>query len=103
MGPNHAVVTACATDSRHWRFSALIEYGDVDVMVAGGADAQFANRELVDFLPFAPFQLHLMKLRKKALALGIKTETKGFVMGEGAGVVVLEEYEHAKNAAQNLR
>jgi 3-oxoacyl-[acyl-carrier-protein] synthase II len=102
QGPNHAVVTACATGVHAIGDAArIIKYGDADVMVAGGSEAPIT---LVGVAGFAA---------SKALSTGFNDrpiessrpwdkERDGFVIGEGAGVVVLEEYEHAKKRGAKI-
>ena len=95
-GPNHAVVTACSTGAHAiGDASRLIALGDADVMVAGGtgiADQPSGHGRL---LRFARVVDRLQRQSGKGLAPYDK-DRDGFVMGEGAGIVVLEEYEHTK-------
>lgn len=95
MGPNHAVVTACATGSHAIGDSArLIEYGDVDVMVAGGAESTVCEVGVGGFAALRALSTSFND-NPTAGSRPWDKDRDGFVMGEGAGVVVLEEYEHA--------
>ena len=95
-GPNHAVVTACSTGAHAiGDASRLIKYGDADVMVAGGAEAAICEIGIVGFNACKALSTKFGD-NPQGASRPYDTERDGFVMGEGAGVVVLEEYEHAK-------
>ncbi len=94
-GPNLAMVTACTTATHCIGESGrLIEYGDCDVMVAGGAEAVVTELAMGGFA-----QARALSTRNDDPATASRPwdrDRDGFVLGEGAGVLVLEEYEHAK-------
>jgi 3-oxoacyl-[acyl-carrier-protein] synthase II len=102
MGPNHAVVTACSTGAHSiGDAAAMIARDDADVMLAGGAEGAICPIGIAGFA------------QARALSTGFKAEPwrasrpydkdrDGFVMGEGAGVVVLEEYERARARGANI-
>ena len=101
-GPNHAVVTACATGVHAiGDATRLIMWGDADVMVAGGAEATVCELGIAGFCASRALSTSFNDRPREASRPWDK-DRDGFVMGEGAGVVVLEEYDHARRRGAKI-
>jgi 3-oxoacyl-[acyl-carrier-protein] synthase II len=100
-GPNFAIVTACTTGTHNiGDASRIIEYGDADVMIAGGAEMSSTNCGLGGFA--AARALSTRNDDPETASRPWDVDRDGFVLGDGAGVVVLEEYEHAKKRGATI-
>lgn len=100
-GPNMAIVTACATANHcmgeAWR---IIKFGDADVMLAGGSEACIVPVGIAGFA--AMRALSVRNDEPERASRPFDKDRDGFVMGEGAGVIILEEYEHAKKRGAKI-
>ena len=101
QGPNLAIVTACTTGLHNiGQAGRLIEYGDADVMIAGGAEATVSPLGIGGFA--AARALSVRNDSPQTASRPWDKDRDGFVLGEGAGVMVLEEYEHARKRGAKI-
>lgn len=100
-GPNFAVVSACTTGTHNIGNSArMIEYGDADIMIAGGSEMSTTNTSIAGFA--AARALSTRNDKPHEASRPWDKDRDGFVLGNGAGVLVLEEYQHAKKRGAKI-
>jgi 3-oxoacyl-[acyl-carrier-protein] synthase II len=100
-GPNDSAVTACATGAHAIINSArTIKLGEADIMIAGGAESALCRVGIAGFASMKALSTKFNDKPEEA-SRPWDAERDGFVMGEGAGILVLEEYEHAKKGGKN--
>ncbi|MEI6564365.1 MAG: beta-ketoacyl-ACP synthase II [bacterium] len=100
-GPNYCVVSACASGAHSIGEAARqIQYGDADIMVAGGAEAVVCPLGIAGFSSMKAMSTRNDDPTKASRPFDLDRD--GFVMGEGAGIIVLEEYEHAKKRGAKI-
>src|SRR6266566_3521993 len=101
-GPNHAVVTACSTGAHAIGDAArLVALGDAEVMLAGGAESPISRIGMAGFLACRALSTSFNDTPERA-SRPYDRDRDGFVMGEGAGIVVLETYDHAKRRGARI-
>ncbi|WOH03180.1 hypothetical protein DCAR_0522574 [Daucus carota subsp. sativus] len=102
QGPNHAAVTACATGANSIGDAArMIQFGDADVMVAGGTEASMDALSIAGFCRLRALSTKYNSSPQES-SRPFDCDRDGFVIGEGSGVLVLEEMEHAKNRGAKI-
>ncbi|RAL53255.1 hypothetical protein DM860_006927 [Cuscuta australis] len=102
QGPNHAAVTACATGAHSIGDAArMIQFGDVDVMVAGGTEASIDALSIAGFCRLRALTTNYNSTPQEA-SRPFDCDRDGFVIGEGCGICVLEELEHAKKRGAKI-